>query len=185
MAFNEHISEQMIEQIYDAPARRRKKIGDTLTNFVDNLGKPNGLLDRSSKAPRKSTLLEDAKRLLGADTGTHVIHPEFLTKLIPTFGEERQRDRNIALMNNTARARQIVLEERLREQRKRDALIKKQQKFEWAREQWLINEMNQTIGDTNQLNQHSTGFWNEAQKRHDMRQKGQVPDWNPVVQKEE
>jgi len=116
MAFNEKISKVMIEQGVTAPARRRKLIGDTVTNFVGDLGK-----SEATGEPREANMLDSVKRLLGFDTGPDVIHSETLTGLGAYPWEGRQRDRNISLQRNTARARQIVLEERLRERRRADA----------------------------------------------------------------
>ena len=114
MAFGEKISEGMIESFVDAPARRRKAIGDTVTNFVGGLGgKP-----ENTGEPREATLLDSMKRLLGFDTAP-AVHSETLTGLGAYPWELEQRDRNISRMRNTARARQIVLEERMKEQRRK------------------------------------------------------------------
>jgi hypothetical protein len=69
--------------------------------------------------PKNATLIQWLKRMLGKDTGSGVVQPGFLTGLSPYPGEVMQRDRNISRMRNTARARQIVLEEQRKEQRKK------------------------------------------------------------------
>lgn len=71
--------------------------------------------------PRNANFLESMKRLWGGDTGADVIHSETLTGLGATPGEVPRRDRNISRMRNTARARQIVMEEKELERRRSEA----------------------------------------------------------------
>ena len=124
--------------------------------------------------PRKADLWEQMRRMLGYVNDPEVINPQWMERLSPVPGEQTGlRDR----YRNNAISRQRILAERLRQSRLAAAKKKRE-------EQQLIQEMNQTIPGTNKLNQHSTGVWNIAQERYEMKQKGMVPDWNPMQPKE-